>query len=126
MRTIAIPTTGENIEDHFGQCKQYAIIKVNDEGLIISKELYATPQGCGCRSNLAEVLAEKGVRLMIAGNMGQGAKNVLAASGIKVMCGFSGNIDNALNRYLLDGFEGDETICQHHHHHHHGDHQCHH
>lgn len=124
MRIIAIPTIGENIEDHFGQCKQYTIVKVNDEGTIISKELYDTPQGCGCKSNLAEVLAEKGVRLMIAGNMGQGAKNVLADSGIKVMCGFSGNIDNALNRHLLDGFEGDETMCQHHHHHHHGDHQC--
>src|SRR5210317_1885975 len=100
MKVIALPTKGEMIEDHFGQCENYTIVRVSDQNEVISKESYPTPQGCGCKSNLAEILAEKGVRLMIAGNMGQGAKNVLGASGIKVMCGFRGHVDQALSLYL--------------------------
>lgn len=127
MKTIAIPSKGEQIEDHFGQCEYYTIIKVSDENEIISKESFSTPQGCGCKSNLAEILSEKGVKTMIAGNMGQGAKNVLGASGIEVKCGFTGAIDNALDLYLNKGFTGDETVCQHHHGHGHGEgHGCNH
>lgn len=121
MKVIAIPSKGEMIEDHFGQCENYTIVRINEQNEVSSKESFPTPQGCGCKSNLAEILAEKGVRLMIAGNMGQGAKNVLRASGIKVMCGFSGSVDHALNLHLKEGYEGDETVC----HHHHG-HECNH
>lgn len=121
MKTIAIPTKGNEIEDHFGQCEYYTIINERD-GNIISRETFTAPQGCGCKSNLAEILAEKGVGFMIAGNMGQGARNHLAAAGIDVMCGFSGNIEDAIKRHL-EGFKGDDTVCEHHHHHGHG-HDC--
>jgi predicted Fe-Mo cluster-binding NifX family protein len=124
MKTIAIPTKGDHIEDHFGQCEYYTIVKTDEKNDIISKEAFSTPEGCGCKSNLAEILAEKGVRVMISGNMGQGAKNVLAASGIEVLCGFSGNIEHALNLYLKEGFNGVDLSCQHHHHH--GGHECNH
>lgn len=126
MKIIAIPSRGEEIEDHFGQCKSYTIIKISDENVVVSKDTYATPQGCGCKSNLVEILKEKGVMSMIAGNMGQGAKNVLNSSGIDVMCGFTGSIDKALDMYLNQGFEGDETVCQHNHHDHGHDHGCNH
>ena len=123
MKTIAIPTRGKEIEDHFGQCEYYTIIKVTD-GSIVSKDEFKTPQGCGCKSNLAEILAEKGVQFMIAGNMGQGARNHLAAAGIDVMCGFSGNIDEAVQKHIK-GFNGDNSVCQHHEHHHgHGQEDC--
>lgn len=125
MKTIAIPTRGNEIEDHFGQCEYYTIVKITD-GNIVSSESFETPLGCGCKSNLAEILADKGVQFMIAGNMGQGARNHLAAAGIDVMCGFSGNIEEAVNRHIK-GFNGDNTICEHHEHHHHGDgHDCNH
>jgi len=126
MKTIAIPTRGNEIEDHFGQCAYYTIIKVIDNK-VVSKEEFKTPEGCGCKSNLAEILADKGVGFMIAGNMGQGARNHLSAAGIEVMCGFSGGIDEAVQKHIK-GFNGDNTICEHHehHHHHHGDHECNH
>ena len=122
MKIIAIPNRGELIEDHFGQCEHYTIVKVTD-GKIVSKEAYGTPQGCGCKSNLAEILAEKGVGFMIAGNMGQGARNHLAAAGIEVMCGFTGNIDAAVQKHL-NGFMGDYTACEHHEHHDGHGHDC--
>jgi predicted Fe-Mo cluster-binding NifX family protein len=125
MKMIAIPTNGEQIEDHFGQCKFYTLVKVSSDNKIVSQESFPTPQGCGCKSNLVEILAEKGVNIMIAGNMGQGAKNVLGSAGIKVLCGFSGSIEQALDLYLNKGFKGDEKVCEHHHHAH-GDHGCNH
>ena len=123
MKVIAIPSRGSEIEDHFGQCENYTIVKVADNK-VVSKEVFATPQGCGCKSELAAILADKGVGFMIAGHMGQGALNHLTAAGIEVMCGFSGNIDNAIDRHL-NGFNGDNTVCAQHGHHHHGHgHDC--
>jgi predicted Fe-Mo cluster-binding NifX family protein len=126
MKVLAIPSRGTEIEDHFGQCENYTIIKVSDNK-VISKEEFTTPQGCGCKSGLAGILADKGVGFMIAGSMGQGALNHLNAAGIEVMCGFSGNIDDAVEKHLK-GYNGDKAVCQHHgHHHHHGHgHECNH
>lgn len=118
MKIIAIPTEGNRIEDHFGQCRFYTLVKVDEHNNISSKESFPSPQGCGCKSNLAEILAAKGTSVMLAGNMGQGAKNHLNAAGIEVMCGFSGDIEHALYLYLNKGFTGDDTVCEHHHHHH--------
>jgi predicted Fe-Mo cluster-binding NifX family protein len=36
-----------------------------------------SPEGCGCKSNIAPMLAQMGVNLMLAGNMGMGALGVL-------------------------------------------------
>ncbi len=122
MKVIAIPTNNGYIEDHFGQCRYYTVVKTDEKNKVTSKEVFPTPSGCGCKSNLAEILREKGVNMMIAGNMGQGARNILTSAGITVMCGFSGSVENALKMYLEDGFEGDDTVCHHHHHHDHHDH----
>lgn len=125
MKIIAIPTKADRIEDHFGQCEFYTIVKINDDNKIVSKETFSTPQGCGCKSNLAQILAEKGAQYMIAGHMGQGALNHLSAAGLEVMCGFKGKIDEALDQYLNKGFKGDNTVCEHHHDHGHGHHHHH-
>jgi predicted Fe-Mo cluster-binding NifX family protein len=122
MKIIAIPTKADMIEDHFGQCEYYTIVKVDDQNQVASKETFSTPGGCGCRSNLAQILAEKGTRFMLAGHMGQGALNHLKASGIEVMCGFHGKIDDALDLYLNKGFTGNNKVCEHHHHDHGHDH----
>ena len=42
-----------------------------------------SPQGCGCKSDIAGVLENMGVSVMLAGNMGQGALNVLTSHHIK-------------------------------------------
>ena len=123
MKVIAIPSRGNLIEDHFGQCEFYTIIKVSDSK-VVSREEFTTPRGCGCKSGLAAILADKGVGFMIAGGMGQGALNHLTSAGIEVMCGFSGNIDSAIDKHLK-GFNGDSSVCEHHGQHHHGHvHDC--
>ena len=51
-----------------------------------------SPQGCGCKSNIASVLQQLGVSVMLAGNMGNGALNVLTSHGIKVYRGCTGDV----------------------------------
>ena len=69
---IALPSRENKIDDHFGHCEYFTVFTVNtDTKEIIDSENVASPEGCGCKSNIAQVLSEMGVKLMLAGNMGQ-------------------------------------------------------
>lgn len=97
---IALPTRDERIDDHFGHCAYFTVYTVNESKEIIEKEEIASPEGCGCKSNIAQILAEKGVTWMLAGNMGEGAVRVLSFSGIQVVRGCSGLVEDALKQWL--------------------------
>ena len=118
---IAIPTRANVVDDHFGHCEYYTIFTVNEEKNIMKTETLAAPQGCGCKSNIASVLREKGVTVLLAGNMGDGALNVLNNQGIKVFRGCKGDVRVLADSYLK-GFVLDSGIgC---HHHEGGEHKC--
>ena len=72
---IAVPTRDGRVDDHFGHCAYYTIFNIID-GKVADVTKMASPQGCGCKSGIAPVLKQMGVAVMLAGNMGQGAKNV--------------------------------------------------
>jgi predicted Fe-Mo cluster-binding NifX family protein len=99
MKKIAIPTRAEQVDDHFGHCEYYTVFTIED-GKVSNEELYKSPEGCGCKSNIAPLLASIGVKTMLAGNMGMGALNVLNASGIEVIRGCLGNVKDVINGYL--------------------------
>lgn len=99
MKKIAIPTRDGHVDDHFGHCDHYTIYTVEEKS-IVSTETLPSPQGCGCKSGIADDLAKMGVTVMLAGSMGEGAKNKLQAAGIKVIRGCSGNIETVLKGFL--------------------------
>ena len=72
---VAIPTRNNVVDDHFGHCEYYTIFTISEDKLIVCTEIQASPEGCGCKSNIASVLEEKGVELMLAGNMGEAVVN---------------------------------------------------
>ena len=110
---IAIPTREGLVDDHFGHCDHYTIFTIEGQS-VTHTETLPSPQGCGCKSNIASVLAEMGVGVMLAGNMGEGAKNKLSAAGIRVIRGCRGDIDTLIKTYLL-GFVFDSgNSCDHH------------
>ena len=82
---VAIPTRNNVVDDHFGHCEYYTIFTISEDKLIVCTEIQASPEGCGCKSNIASVLEEKGVELMLAGNMGEGAKHTLEDHHIRVI-----------------------------------------
>jgi predicted Fe-Mo cluster-binding NifX family protein len=126
---IAVPVTNTNqIDGHFGHCESYKVYNINANGEISGVENIASPQGCGCKSNIAGVLAAKGVSIMLVGGIGEGAINVLKHSGIDVLRGCEGNADMVVKLYVVGKVTDSGSICQQHDHHHAGgqDHVCNH
>jgi len=119
---IAVPVTKEGqIDEHFGHCDSYSIFTVNDEKEITGIKKIESLQGCGCKSDIASVLASDGVTVMLAGGIGGGAINVLYNSGIEVLRGCSGDASEVVKLYLAGKVEDNGIIChQHEAHHDHG------
>jgi predicted Fe-Mo cluster-binding NifX family protein len=117
---IAVPTRDNHIDDHFGHCAYYTIYTV-ENGKIVDKTTMPSPEGCGCKSNVAYQLQEMGVKLMLAGNMGEGAKNKLGSCQIEVIRGCSGPIENVIGDYLNGKITDSGVGCASHE----GHHQCH-
>jgi len=122
---IAVPTRGKVVDDHFGHCEAYTVFNIDENKKIISSEILPSPQGCGCKSNIASVLKEMNVSVMLAGNMGNGALNVLQIQGIEVYRGCSGDVRQVTEAFL-QGKIGDSGESCHHHEVHGEAHQCNH
>ena len=101
MRKIAVPI-GENnqVDDHFGHCKYFNIYTIHDDNKTIEVQTLPSTEGCGCKSNIAGVLAKEGVQLMLAGGIGGGAINVLNRSNIDVVRGCSGDVESLIKAYI--------------------------
>ena len=110
---IAVPTRDGVVDNHFGHCDHYTIFTIND-GEIKMKEILPSPQGCGCKSGIVFVLRQKGVQVMLAGNIGAGAKNVLESNDITVVRGCSGDIDNLVKEYIAGNIVDNGELCNHH------------
>ena len=89
---IAVPTRDNRVDDHFGHCEMYTLFIIGEDQTIESSETLDSPAGCGCKSDIAAVLQQKGVNVMLAGNMGEGALRVLSSHGIRIFRGCSGDV----------------------------------
>lgn len=110
---IAVPTRNNVIDDHFGHCEYYTIFNISDNKQILATEIQASPEGCGCKSDIAAVLEAKGVTLMLAGNMGEGAKNILEAHHIQIIRGCSGFVENVVKDWLDGKISDSGETCSH-------------
>ncbi len=100
LLVVAIPTVDGKVDDHFGHCDHYTVFEVGENQSIKNEFTVPSGEGCGCKSNIASVLSGLGVKMMLAGNMGDGAKNVLNAARIQVIRGCSGDIHKVLGDFL--------------------------
>lgn len=110
---IALPSRDGKIDDHFGHCEYFTLVEVMDQK-IIQKTKLDSPEGCGCKSGVAPILAQAGVTLMLAGNMGQGAVNKLQENGIDVIRGCHGSVDAVLEAWLQGKLKDNQEVCDHH------------
>jgi predicted Fe-Mo cluster-binding NifX family protein len=125
---IAVPVTKENqIDSHFGHCESYNVFTLSDKKEITDIKNVQSPQGCGCKSDIASVLAADGVKVMLAGGIGGGAINVLNNNGIEVIRGCSGDATEVVNLFLSGAVEDSGSSChQHEAHSQESGHQCNH
>ncbi|HJV79094.1 MAG TPA: NifB/NifX family molybdenum-iron cluster-binding protein [Paludibacter sp.] len=109
---IAVPTKGNNqIDAHFGHCEFYKIYTVSDQNQIISEERMDSPQGCGCKSNIAEVFKKEGIEIMLAGGIGDGAINKLSARGVNVIRNCQGDVTEIVQQYLAGEVKDGGSNC---------------
>jgi predicted Fe-Mo cluster-binding NifX family protein len=113
---IALPSRQNQIDEHFGHCEHFTVFTIDDQKKILSEEKITPPAGCGCKSNIAVILAGKGVKLMLAGNMGQGAVNVLNSNGIDVLRGCSGDVKAVTENWLSGNLKDSGIACVQHQH----------
>ena len=116
---IALPSSQNQVDEHFGHCQYFTVFTIDDQNKILDQETITPPPGCGCKSNIAQTLAQMGVKVMLAGNMGQGAVNVLGNSGIQVLRGCSGNVKDVVESWLKGAVKDSGLACAQH------DHGCH-
>ena len=116
---IALPSRQNRVDEHFGHCEYFTVFTVNESNGIILEETVSSPENCGCKSSIAQTLAQMGVKMMLAGNMGQGAVNVLNGCGIDVLRGCSGDVKEVAEGWLAGNLKDSEIACDLH------GHECH-
>lgn len=124
MKKIAVPTKNNLVDSHFGQCEYYSIYSIDNDDKIKDMELFAAPQGCGCKSDIASILANKGVSLMLAGNIGMGAINVLQSHDIDLVRGCDGKVTEVIKLYLSGKLLDSRESCANHNQPRNEGHQC--
>ena len=114
---VALPSRENQIDSHFGHCDYFTVFTIDETTKkILSQEKLKSPQGCGCKSNVAQLLAEMGVTTMLAGNMGEGAVNVLNHAGIEVYRGCSGRVEQVVQQWLDGSLTDSGDACHEHEH----------
>ena len=113
---IALPSRQNQIDGHFGHCEYFTVFTINENKEIVAQQIVDSPAGCGCKSNIAHTLAAMDVSLMIAGNMGEGAVNVLNSAGIEVLRGCSGDVKEAAQKWIDGSLQDSGDACQAHEH----------
>lgn len=119
---IAVTYENGQIFQHFGHTAQFKVYDVQ-EGKVCSAQVVDT-NGSG-HGALAGVLTALNVDALICGGIGGGAQMALAAAGIRLYGGVSGDADAAVEALLAGALEYNPNVqCSHHDHHHGAEHTC--
>ena len=121
---MRIGVTYENGEifQHFGHTEQFKLYDVENGQIKQTQIVDTNGQGHGA---LASFLTNAGVDVLICGGIGGGAQAALAAAGIRLFGGVSGDADQAVEAFLNQTLEYNPAVkCSHHEHGHGEGHTC--
>ena len=99
---IAVSTTGTDldaqVDPRFGRCQRFIIVDPDTlEFEAIQNDNNMASGGAGVAT--AQMIAGKDVEVVLTGNCGPNAFNVLNAAGIKVMTGVAGTVKDSIRDY---------------------------
>ena len=119
---IAVTYENGRIFQHFGHSRQFKVYDVEDSKIISSAVVDTMGSGHGA---LAGVLNALNADVLICGGIGGGAQMALAAAGIRLFGGVSGDADAAVEAFVAGNLAFNPNIqCDHHDHHHGEGHTC--
>lgn len=110
-KTLAIPLSGGKLSNHFGHSEEFALIGTEKGEVKEIKKLTPPPHEPGV---LPRWLHEQGADVIIAGGIGQRAKQILAEKGIEVVVGAPVESPEILaGQYLSGTLRTGENVCDH-------------
>ena len=99
---IAISAIGQTldaeIDSRFSRCRYFVIVDLETMQFRALLNSGATGSG-GVGVSTAQMIASEGVEAVLTNNCGPNAHQALSAAGIKVICGVTGSIRNAVEDY---------------------------
>jgi len=108
---FAIPLADGKLTAHFGHCKEFALIDV-EENIIKKKEIVVPP--AHEPGVLPKWLHELGVNVIIAGGMGNKAQVLFNEQNIKVVTGAQPlEPEELINSYLNNALTTGDNLCDH-------------
>ncbi len=119
---IAVTYENGEIFQHFGHTRQFKVYDVAEGKIIASQVIDTNGSGHGA---LAGVLNGLNADVLICGGIGGGAQMALAAAGIRLFGGVSGNADAAVEALVSGNLMYNPNVkCNHHDHSHGEGHTC--
>jgi predicted Fe-Mo cluster-binding NifX family protein len=92
------PSLDAEMNPRFGRCQHFVIFDPDTMQFEAVENLSAMAGG-GAGISTAQMIAGKGVAIVLTGNCGPNAYQVLSAAGIKVVTGASGKVSEAIQNY---------------------------
>jgi len=96
--SAAAPGLDAEIEPRFGRCQHFVIVDPESMEFETLENSSAMAAG-GAGISTAQMIAEKGVGVVLTGNCGPNAYQTLTAAGVQVVTGLSGKIKDAVEAY---------------------------
>lgn len=119
---IAIPYQDGQVDQHFGHAEQFRIYDIEGTNATPVDSINTAGVNHG---DLAALLKENGVAVVICGGIGDGARSAVMNAGLALCSGVSGDIDEVAVSYANGDLEyGDNATCDHHHDHDHAEEGC--
>ena len=101
---VAVSSSGRDLESpvgpRFGRCAYFVIVDTETMRFeTISNSNIGTPHGAGIGA--AQLIASKGVKAVLTGNVGPNAFSVLSAAGVQVVTGAAGTVKDVVEKFKL-------------------------
>ena len=119
---IAVTYENGEIFQHFGHTRQFKVYDVKEDKILSAQVIDTAGSGHGA---LAGVLTALNADVLICGGIGGGAQMALAAAGIRLFGGVSGDADAAVEAFITGKLAFNPNVrCDHHDHSHGEGHTC--
>jgi len=109
---IAITSLGSKLEDkvdpRFGRCHYFILFDTDTNKFEAIENTGAQGMG-GVGVQSGQIMANKGVKVVLTGSCGPNAFQTLQAAGIKIITGVNGTVQGAIDKFKSGGVK---TISQ--------------
>ncbi len=98
------PTLDTQVDPRFGRCQYFLIVEPDSMKFESVENSNASTSG-GAGIAAAQMITGKGVEVVLTGNCGPNAYQVLSPAGIKVITGVSGTVQEAIRDYRAGKYQ---------------------